>query len=180
MASEAALTILALIVIVVCVAALLVSGLYSIPYAVRRVRANPEPGARRAFAVLTLLQILAPTLVVVCFLVSGIGALAIEDLPTRQAVVRSSLVVGIVILAAQVVLVPVGHRYVQEMAEREAGEREERGVSKRLDAAERKSEDRYSESELEKGEVRRRLDIQEENVGGKLDEILDILRRGHR
>lgn len=124
MASDAALTILALVVVVVCVAALLVSALYSIPYAARRVRAHPRPGARRTFAVFTVIGIAAPSLVVVCFLTVGITVLTVEDMQVRAAINRSVLLVGILILAAQVVLVPIGHRYIQDQAEREARERE--------------------------------------------------------
>lgn len=202
MASEAMLTVLALVIIVVCVSALLVSVFYSIPYALRRVRLYPEPGARRTFAVLTLVGILAPTVVVVIFLMVGVIAITVDDPMLRSAILRPLLLIIVMSVAAQVALVPVGHRQVEEQAKREADDREERRVSRRLDAAERESEDRYSEGEVEKTEVRRRLDIQEEEVkgtldaqegrvlqrldaqdakvSGKLDEMLDILRRGRR
>ncbi len=179
MTTEAAADVIALIIVVASLFALLASGVYSIPYAVRRVRVYPDPSARRTFAVITLVGIIAPTVVVALFLATGAAALAIEDPATRSAVIRPLLLAAILIVAAQVVLAPVGHRYIQDQAEREEREREREersGVSDRLDDAERDREDRYAEGELEKSELRNRLDDRAEGVSDRLDARADDVK----
>ena len=53
-----------------------------------------------------------------------------------------------------------------------------RMVDTRLGNMEESDEDRFSEKEVEQGEVRGRLDIAESKQDEKLDEILRLLRRG--
>lgn len=120
MSSEVALDALAILVVILCLSALAVSAFFSIPYALRRVRAYPKPGAARTFALTTLLGILAPTAVVGCFLTLGVAILTLPDGTLRQSITRPVLFLGVVILWAQVILVPIGHRYIQEQAIREA------------------------------------------------------------
>ncbi len=120
---DAVLFMLAVIVIVFTVPAILVSLRYSIPYAVRRIRRYPEEGsARRLFAQFTLFQTVVPTLCLVLFLSVGIALAFMDDTAARATVARVLLLIGIVLLSAQVVVSPIGHRYIEAAAQRERDE----------------------------------------------------------
>lgn len=201
MASDAAADLISLIIIVAALAALATSFSYSIPYAVRRYAYYRDgDGARKSYAKFRLFSILLPTAVVLCFFAVGLGAIALEDGAGRIVFLRLTILAAILLVAAQLIVIPIWDRRVMAMAEDEAEDSGQRDVVKKLDAAERESEDRYSETEQEKTEVRKRLDAQEEKVSEKLDaqeekvvqrldaqnesvkekldELLDILRRG--
>lgn len=120
---DPALVVLALIVVVFTISGLLVSLLYSVPYAVRRVKRYPEPGsARRLFALSALVSIAIPTACLALFLATGFVALFVEDSDIRAAISRALLVAGIVLLSLLVIVTPIGHRYTELAADREARE----------------------------------------------------------
>ncbi len=122
-ADDAVLFLLAIIVIVFTAPAILVSLFYSIPYAIWRIRRYSEKGsARRLFAEFTLFQTVIPTLCLVLFLSVRIVLVVMDDTAARAAVARVLLLVGIVLLSAQVVVSPIGHKYIEAAAQRERNE----------------------------------------------------------
>ncbi len=127
MADEAVLFLLAIIIIVFTAPAILVSLFYSIPYAIRRIGRYPESGsARRLFAQFTLFETAVPTLCLLLFLSVGIAFAVMDDTAARATVARILLLVGIVLLSAQVVVTPIGHRYIEAAAQRERDEMKSR------------------------------------------------------
>lgn len=145
---DPALVVLALVIVVFCVAGFGVSAVYSVPHAVRRVRNNPEPGsAKRLFAISALFSTVIPTICLVLFLGTGITALLVADMDTRAAISRALLVTGIVLLCVMVIVVPILYRYTELAANREelAGSRgraADRVIERASDRQEDKEEDR--------------------------------------
>lgn len=113
------LDVIALVVVVVGVSSLAVSLGYSLPAAVARIALYPAGGARRSFAWLALYQTVAPTVVILSFLVVGIAVLALPDAPVRTALTRLTLLIAVLVSSAQVVLTPIAHRHIQELADEE-------------------------------------------------------------
>lgn len=172
---------LSIVIVFVCLFALGFSALYSIPYAFERVGDNPKPGARRMFAVYTVVGIAAPTAVLICFLVVGVAVLALPDNDLRATITRVSLMLGMFIVAAQVVLMPIAHRQIEDKANSEAAEvrgRRERSEEKLVEkidkvqevaeAVEEAHEKRHTEArsrEKEHHEIQKRHESQEEGEG---------------
>ncbi len=177
MALEAAAHLMALIILVASLAALATSVLYSIPYAAKRYALyRDEDGARKSYAKFRLFSILLPTVVVVCFFTVGVGAVALEEGPGRSVFLRLTTLAAILLVAAQLIAVPIWDRHVIALAEDEAAEAGQREVVRKLDSAERESEDRYSEGEVEKSEVRHRLDEMAQGVSDRLDARADDVK----
>ncbi|MDP9479815.1 MAG: hypothetical protein M3R38_29840 [Actinomycetota bacterium] len=119
-ASEAVLLLLAITVAAFTAPAILVSLVYSIPYAVRRIRRYSERGsARRLFAEFTLFQTVIPTFCLVLFFSVGIILAVMDDTAARAAATRILLLGGIALLSLQVVVSPIGHKYIEAAAQRE-------------------------------------------------------------
>ncbi len=121
--SDAVLFLLAVTVTLLTGPALLVSFFYSIPYAVRRMRRYQQEGsARRLFAQFTLFQTAVPTICLVLFFSVGIVLARMPDIPERAGIARILLLVAIALISLQVLVSPIGHRYIEAAAQRERDE----------------------------------------------------------
>lgn len=177
---DPSLIVLALVVVVFCASGLIVSGLYSIPYALERVKRYNDPGsAKRMFAFSALVSTVVPAACLVLFLGTGIAALFVADNDLRAAISRALLVTGIILLCVMVVIVPILHRYTEIAADRE--EREERrrleDEQKRLEAeAEQKVIENTNKqvTEMNARDKGERAGVVKDQEGGETHRKLDL------
>lgn len=120
MNQEPIVVLLSLIVIVTAALSLGIGVVWSLPYAIRRMRRYRVPGsARRLFAQFTLSNIVLPILCMIAFLVVGGVTFLMDTGDARIQIVRALVLFAIVATAIQIVLAPIGHKYVETAAERE-------------------------------------------------------------
>lgn len=129
MREEPIVILLSIIVVITAVLSLAIGFVWSLPYAIKRMRRYREPGsAKRLFAQFTLSSIVLPILCMIAFLVVGVLAFAIDLGVVRISIVRALIIFAIAATGAQIVLAPIGHAYVETAAERERGEAEDTAI----------------------------------------------------
>lgn len=120
MKEEPIVVLLSIIVIFTAVASLGIGFVWSLPYAIRRMRRYRVPGsARRLFAQFTLSNIVLPLLCMIAFLAVGGVTFLMDPADKRIEIVRFLILFSIVATAIQIILAPIGHKYVEDAAERE-------------------------------------------------------------
>lgn len=95
-----------------------------------------------------------------------IARLSLPDEPYRSFVILGTAALGIVVHGVEAVMGRLERRRILRGRE---GARELSEIGRKLDAAAREDEDRFSEGELEKHEVRERLDTAAAVSRGELD-----------
>lgn len=120
MKEDPVVILLSLIVVVTAVASLCVSFVWSLPYAIRRMRRYRIPGsAKRLFAQFTLSNTVLPLACMIAFLVVGVTTLGMDDTSFRLILVRALVMFAVFATATQIILTPIGHKYVENAAENE-------------------------------------------------------------
>lgn len=156
LASEVAARFLGLLVLLEGLAAIAISLIYSVPYAVRRLKLYPEHSARRTFARNTLVLVVVLTMSVAVFIAVGAITVIFESTPLRMSIVRLLLVGGITGICAAIIWIPFGHSKIEVEANKEAEERKEKA-----ETLENYHQERHAENERREESNRSRTDPEE-------------------
>ncbi len=118
MASEAALNLLALTIVVLCLLGTVV-GFVAVARAWRRLRLYREPGSRRAYARQQLFLTLSRLAMTVLFLATGLVISIMAESDLRSGIARLLVLAVVVILVGLQVLDPIAQSRIEYLRSQE-------------------------------------------------------------
>ncbi len=123
--SEAALDLIALTTVVLCLFGTAL-GIAMVRRAWRRLRLYPEPGSRRAYASQQLVIVSARLVQTLLFLSTGLVVAIMEDSDLRSGIARLLVLATVFVLVSLQVFDHISQSRIEYLREREVGQGKER------------------------------------------------------